>query len=480
MKRNGKIITLLFAVLALTLGFSGCASAPVRSALDYSETTEAFSNPDTGFYKSYTVKLTDFGLTGGDLKDARGLIRLNVGLGQYCNYKNAVRPLSDGALDGLKTALIALRQSNSTALLCFSYDDFESAASKEPSLSVISEHIRQLSPVFYDCEDVITAIKVSFIGTNGSFLSSALVSDENMYRVTDDLLAAAPPTTRLLMRSVRHVYGYLGLTLTAAAGKEFLKNSAAGRLGVFDDNYASDARDGDFYLSRSDETAWLYRLCDNAFFGGRAAVPQNAQDYGPNFVSQEMFVTHTAFLDGESDGSVLSLWKAHPYGGSDKLFVGKSYYDYIAARLGYRLLLKDAAITAKAAAGDEVEAALKIENLGAGSVIRDKRAEVILSGKGGVFCFAVDMDITALKSLREKDCLLKFKIGKDTPAGEYKVYLRLAALPYAAAVSIAEADGQTQRKAEITAGGGAIRFANTAAQFDTGLGGNLIGAITVK
>lgn len=460
-KISAAALCLLLAWTLLLL--PACVSAPVVSALNYAESIEAIANPDNGFYKTATVKLTDSGVTGdvSAVQKAEGLVQMQIGLGDYCAYTGSSRPLSEGALTGLSALLAQLRARNATALLCFSYDDFETKISKEPPLSVILSHVRQLSRVFYDCEDVITAIRIGFAGTDGSFTGSSVVSEENMYRVTAQVLASSPVTTRVLLNAPRYLYGYLGLTLQSVVGKDFTKNGEASRLGVFDGGYMTSDTDGGFYTERSAETAWLYRLCDEAFFGGRTGKAEEDFRQGADFAAQEMFVTHVAFLDARASDT-LAEWKATPYNGSETAYAGENYYSYIGNRLGYRLLLTEAALPQKAGGGDKLDVRVTLKNLGCGNVMREKKAEILFVGSGGVYCKEIELDVTKVKSLSQKTFAFTVKTDKDMAAGDYTVYLRVAARKYGAE------------------GGGAIRFCNTAEQYDGVLGGNRIGKITLR
>lgn len=464
-----KLKTLAYKLLAATCAvcllcalsiLGGCVSQSVPGGINYNETIEEIANPDNGVYKTATIKLTDGGYTGDKLSVDGGLLRLRVGLGDYCLFSGGVRALSHGAVQGLIDALTLLRRANATALLCFSYDDFKDAPLKEPPLNTMISHIRQLKSVFYDCEDVITAVQVSFAGRHGSFSGGAAAGEANMYRIASELLAATERNTFVLMSAPRYIYGYLGYTLGEAVGKDFVKYSDGARLGLFNAAYLTSLNDGGFYTDRSAEMTWLYRR--SAFYGAQTGDCEEGFNGSGSYASQEMLVTHTSFLDGEN-GENLRRWKAETYTGNDSAYAQQSYYRYIVNRLGYRLLLTQSSLPKKMGRGDKIPLSFAIKNLGCGDVIRDKKAEIIFSGGGRTYCYGVDVDVTLIGSLTQKEFNVSVKTDRGMEKGDYKVFLRVAARAYA--------EGE---------GGGNIRFANDGNGYDETLGANLLGSVTVR
>jgi hypothetical protein len=161
----------------------------------------------------------------------------------------------------------------------------------------------------------------------------------------------------------------------------------------------------------------------------------------------------------------------------DPVYDGKTGLEYFRDRLGYRLVLREAKTSEWVKRDGTLKFEGKIQNVGFGNVVNRKNVTVILKPKAGSNSY------TALTNLDARDWLadeggngrpdnaaawrdLNFSIRMsefgDMPAGDYDIYLK-----------INDPKEQSPNRR-------CIRFANKGNSWDTDLGANLIGSITIK
>ena len=158
--------------------------------------SEVIFNPDMGFYSVIKVKVTQTGVQDkseiissieedsnplkGDYPESDealwdlsySLLHLEFDISDYSKAVNGVediKNLSAAAVSDIKDILSAFRGTEKTAVVRFAYDsDFAGNENTEPEdFSVILNHVKQISKIYSEYEDVITAIECGIIGPWG-------------------------------------------------------------------------------------------------------------------------------------------------------------------------------------------------------------------------------------------------------------------------------------------------------------------------
>jgi hypothetical protein len=160
----------------------------------------------------------------------------------------------------------------------------------------------------------------------------------------------------------------------------------------------------------------------------------------------------------------------------DPVYDSRTGAEYWRDRLGYRLVLREANASAWAAQHGTLEFDGRIQNVGFGNIVNQKRVSVILKPAAGGASYTAltdvdardwrpDLDSRASNTAAYRD--LRFSIDMrafgEVPVGGYDIYLKI------------------NDPKETTANKRTIRFANNGdGIWDADLGANLIGRTTVE
>lgn len=436
-------ITAVMLFSAISCGFTGILSASAASyktwtdmGADYTESVDAVENPDRGFYRTMYLYTGENTLTAK--WPSYQFVHLRISLASFShNYLNRYGtapddyvedgyiPLSDEFLEQLKQQLSHFRWNGTTAVIRFAYDNFDGYADCEPSMEGILYHISQLKPIIADFTDVLSCVESGFLGPWGEQHTSAIVTKENIKTLADAMLDAVPePITVSVRRPLYYAYA-AGIDVADLSQHRADENSKYYRLGVFNDGYLGSETDLGTYKNREAEVDWLDYQATHTLFGGEVAANRSSDGKIYNsvgYMSEEMFKTHTSYLNKEWNDTVIAEWKNTAYTGDDPLYKGLSGFTYIENHMGYRFVLKDADCTSD---GIGTQIRFTVENVGAGNVVKDYKTSLIFVDSEGNKTY-VDTRVDA----RNWKSLTKVAETVDVPAslasGEYKVYLKIA------------------------------------------------------
>lgn len=440
-----KIIAYIMTAVMLVSVFS-CSFAEVSAAsyktwtdmgADYSESVASIENPDRGFYRTMYLFYNENTMTAQ--WPSYKFVHLRINLSSFShNYlykygtapddyvENGYIPISDEYLYEIEQQLSNLRWYGATAVIRFAYDNFQGYGDCEPSMEGILYHISQLKPVLADFTDVLSSVESGFLGPWGEQHTSAIVTPENIKTLADAMLDAVPePITVSVRRPLYYAYA-VGVDVADLATHRATQDSKYYRLGVFNDGYLGSETDRGTYKNREIEVNWLDYQASHTLFGGEVASDHSSDGNVYNtveFMSGEMFRTHTSYLNKEWNDSVISEWQNTTYNGDDELYNDLSGYTYIENHMGYRFVLTQAQYTSD---GLGTQLSFKIKNVGAGNVLKDfKTSLVFVDSEDKQTEIETNIDIRDWKSLTEVTETVDVPSAK-LKGGEYKVYLRIA------------------------------------------------------
>ena len=363
-----------------------CSSLVLSDPIKYlsnqfKESSEHINNPDQGFYRPLLVNIKPDSFSHGKNYPEQ-VYHLRCDISQFSGAVNSDRvdkKITDIALNGLDEYLYEIKKENKNAVIRFSYDpNYNGNRDKEPSLSMIQTHIKQLSQILNKHEDTLTAIEAGLLGPWGEMHTSKIASEENKALVFKYWLQNTK-NIPILARTPKAMFVYFGKSLDEME-KTVIKSTDEGyRLGLFNDGYlGTDIDTGTYVYSRERETKWLSTQNEHLPYGGETcavSVMSNLEKCLP-----EMFLLGLSYLNIEYHTGVIQKWKDLKYNntlGSDSLFYGMSGFEYIKRHLGYRLLIKSVEVSYEKFGNFEIK--IKLRNVGFGNMYKTKKVDIIFA-----------------------------------------------------------------------------------------------------
>lgn len=453
-----------------------------------------YQNPERGFYNTNILNLSKSGNTVSDMQSrVSKLLYLKVDLSAFSAWRNGTDiELTEDAINTLKAQLENIKQHNNTVILRFVYDNgattiVSNLAKFEPQQEMLVRHIEQLKSVFQEYQDTIYTIQVGFYGLWGeSYYNTDVNSHPEYYKQTMESLLEATEDTEIIIAF-----------RTPSYIQKWVEESEydTSRVGIFNDAYLSQNDDMGTYINRTEEIKWLSKR--NTSYGGET-LPATFTDssektsayeaYYNNsvlldeyvnflktktqnwdlirYTEEEMFQTHTSYLNFEWNQYKHYIWANQSYNGKDELYHGKTALEYVQNHLGYRLVLRSVELPRTANSKEEIAANITVENVGFGNVLKSKTATLLFVDTNNQVVGTVDVtnqfDVKSFTSTNKVKKSLNFSLP-ELPSGMYRVFLRVS------------------NKEKLNDGSyySAIRFANTNVWEDM-LQANRIGSIKIN
>lgn len=390
--------------------------------LDYTESVERINNPDQGFYRPIYVRMNDGGASYNKniVNKTTRLYHLRVDISAFSGAVNGQsdKSISISALDGLTELLTYLKTNDKNAIVRFAYDpSYGGAKDKEPAIENILGHIAQFCPILNGYKNTVTAIEAGLIGPWGEMHSSKIAKPEYITRIVECLLSNTQEIP-VLVRTPKMIYDYLGITRAEAENYTIPQTSKAYRLGLFNDGYLGSSTDLGTYTDREKEIPFLSGQTSHLPYGGEVVIP-NSKLHDIDACLPEMYEINLSYLNVEWNNQVIDKWKNSNYTencGSDKIYYGKTAFEYIENHMGYRFVLTRSELGFK---GSEICAELKFKNVGFGNLNRIKRAKLIFTDESGEVAY--EQDAGSFTGSEEAS----FSVKNNLTEGKYDVYLRV-------------------------------------------------------
>lgn len=362
--------------------------APFSNADQISYTSNSFKqsadhiiNPDQGFYRPLIVTIKPDSFTHGSI-NAEQVYHLRCDISQFSGAVNADREdkkLTDKALNGLNKYLSQIKKENKNAVIRFCYDpNYAGNQNKEPSLSTIETHIKQLSEILNRYQDTLIAIEAGMLGPWGEMHSSKIATEENKALVFKYWLQNTK-NIPILSRTPRAIFTYFGKTLNEMEKFIIKPNDEGYKLGLFNDCYLANESDmGTYVYDRIRETNWLSNQNDHLPFGGETCDVNYMSDLDKCL--PEMFLLKLSYLNIDYHTGVIEKWKNLEYNdslGSESLFYGMSGFEFIKRHLGYRLIIKSVWVDYEKFGNYDMK--IRMRNVGFGNLLKTKKVDIIFT-----------------------------------------------------------------------------------------------------
>lgn len=344
----------------------------------YTEATGSLVNPERGFYGgAVDIRSASSPVKASTTKALRAEGKTLMYIGFYLTSFMS-GDISQAYLNMIQSSMDALREGGIKCVLRFAYQNSESAKPWDPPVDIVLRHVEQLKPILQRNADVIFILQAGFVGVWGEwYYTTNFVfepsSDEDFQprrRLIDALLDALPASRQIAVRTPEFKMRMFNLslkdTLTAATAHS---GSDLSRIAGHNDCFGASADDyGTFDNVSADRRFWKSDTRYTIMGGETCQV----SDYCTCERSlQDMVDYHWTYLNSGYNGDVLSRWKS------------KGCLDEVTARLGYRLVLEEAAYTVPCKAGETMKLKLTLRNDGFAAPMNPRSAEIVFIAPDG-------------------------------------------------------------------------------------------------
>ena len=437
-----------------------------------SESTAVLTKPYCGFFHLYGYQLSETPVKEVInwcnqmlANDTQSIVLLQINL---CNYSNS--PVSAHALRQLDSIFKTFSNAKKQIILRFLYDWEGNALKTEPdSLNQSLSHMEQVAPVVNRYKQSIFLLQSVFTGNCGEMNQTHYGTNENIIQLMEKFADVTSPEIFLSVRTPAHLRT-ITKTATPLSAKIAYNGSLAARLGLFNDGMFGNAFDCGTYDdtsfagisdytqkgTRKEEIDFQDKLCYFVPNGGEAVLDNSYNDL-PNAIS-DLNRMHVSYLSCDHDASVLNKWKRVTYAGNENdIFNGVSGYDYIAAHLGYRYVLRQVDIQKTSGSSmttPDITITATLENTGFSPAYRKFQIAFLLkstvdSSSDNTISIPVSYDNRKLLSGQSAE-LIAQKSLSDIPKGEYTVSISIT--DKATKLSVPLANGGLQKDNTVSCG----------------------------
>ena len=411
-------ITLFFALAMVFAITFGSACRKVENTMEgYTENTEKINNPDQGFYRPIFVRLNDGGASWNKniITSGTQLYHLRVDISAFSsNGTGTDKPLTEAALAGFEGVLSTLNEKEKSAIVRFAYDEgYGGKKDCEPEFNVLLNHIAQFAKIVNKYPLTVTAVEAGLVGPWGEMHSSKIANKEHLTPIIEKLLTEVE-TAPVLVRTPKMIYDYLGISANDALSYEIKEGDKAYRLGLFNDGYLGSDSDLGTYSNRERDVEFLSAQNNHLPYGGEVVIPDSPLHDIEN-CTPEMFKLSLSYLNVEWNNNVIDKWKKSTYTkkcGDDSAYYGKTAFEYIENRMGYRFVVADFTFDNP----DVINFELKIKNLGFGNLNRTKKCKLLFVQEGMVVAQKQVEDFTGKEDI-------SYTFDADFGKGEFEVYM---------------------------------------------------------
>ena len=308
-------------------------------------------------------------------------------------------------------------------------------------------------------EDIIALVESSFIGKWGEQHGGDILSDDvkkgtNVSKLVIKLLDVVPKSRTLNIRYPGNICWLINGSSDNNSINSCLNNISNlkanptdnyYRVGIWNDGYLGSSSDlKTFYWLNSDQReagiSFLNNQATHTIYGGEATMcggdwcknsvydQNNNLYYSSAHMIEEMFETHTSYLNSMWNSKVLNAWITDKYNGDEELYNNKSAYLYIQNHLGYRLVLNSTTIPKQVKQNREAQININLKNIGAGNVVNQKTTYIVLKNDTNEYAIEIpieDMDVRQWLSRDTQNINVSVPIEKDMEPGNYDVYLKI-------------------------------------------------------
>ena len=381
---------ILAAALVFTLAIQRLCKRDIQfDPVPLHESNGILKLPYCGFYHLYGYTLSEKETRDAEewcrsmlANDSQSIVLLEINLRNY-----ASRDISRRALEQLETVLSSFSGANKQIILRFLYDWDGNALQTEPgSRRRIKKHMEQTAPVVNRFSSHVFLMQGVFTGNCGEMNQTHYGGNDDITDLMATLSKAISPEIFLSVRTPQHLRTIVGSGSPLSQTQAY-RGTLISRLGLYNDGILGNVFDCGTYDdtprsgspdytekgTREEEIAFQNTLCLYVPNGGEGVLDNPFNDLTAAIA--DLSQMHVSYLSCDHDAAVLDKWKASVYKPADpNIFEGMSGYDYIAAHLGYRYVVRQLEIEPS----DAATFRLSIENTGFSPAYRPFETTLLL------------------------------------------------------------------------------------------------------
>lgn len=361
-----RFFTLMLFLLTTLIGYSQ------TTTVNYSVSTENFSNPERGFYHHKETSSSNYStLTQSSLANYRTNEKITLILRLFYLEDFINAPISQTYLTNVQNDLNKIRNAGIKCIIRFAYSSETTVGQRDASKSQILSHIQQLSDILRNNGDVIATIQAGFIGTWGEwyytdhFGMNPTNSDyANRKEILEAILNAIPSDRTVQIRTPR--YKQRMYNTTSAINQNQVDNrELIGRVGHHNDCFLSDSSDVGTYINTNTEYPYLSQETSYLPMGGESC------DFDPNrsncnVGTSEMALFHWSYMNIDYYPEVIDE------------FNESNCLNDIKKRLGYRFEFTNNTFPNSVTSGGVMPITIRLRNTGFASLYNPRTAYIIL------------------------------------------------------------------------------------------------------
>lgn len=372
---------------------------------DYTEETGSYTNPGRGWYHIYTFapgETTEDELRYLPFEENEHIALVLLKIGRYSTSE-----IDEEGLLFAERVLSAFVKAGKEMILRILYDNEGKGMEKEPSLfSIIIKHMEQLGAVVQKYKEHILITQGVFVGSWGEMHNSKFLSKKQLTELSKTWKKASQ--TRMAFRKP---------VQCRQAQKE-----GEYEIGVFDDAmFASKSHLGTFGEQEkaiagweqawhmNEEISYIRQTAKKVPCGGEAV--EGEKEFSPEETLQVLRDMNISYLNSVYDERILNKWKGQQWQGT-------CLYDYIGNHLGYRYVIRDAALAGRK--GNSLS--LVLENTGFACICDEADIRLIIETDEEKKEIRVLYPVRALQPQEKAEIKIELL---ESPAKGSRLYLKL-------------------------------------------------------
>jgi len=404
------------------LSYSSCSNSAVNTEeevvnenineISYIASSQVISNPERGFMHSWSVASEGTPLNQVTLESLKSEnVTLILRLYNLEAFKNS--DLSTTQLNLIKTDFERLRAAGIKCVLRFVYN--ENQNDSDAPLSIINGHLDQLKPIFTDNADVIAFVQAGFIGSWGEwyYTTNNLTTLANKKAVVTKLLEVLPKEIKIQLRTPlykQEIFDYS----TAINSSVGYGTTDIARVGFHNDCFLASVDDYGTYQNVVIEKSYI---SNEAFFvptGGETCPPSGVPTASCSTAETEMSLLKWTYLNLDYYGPVLNVWR------------NNSCFTDFQKKLGYRLLLKSAALKKEAIVDGSFQLKAILRNDGFAPVYKTKNTFLVLKSVSTGVLYKKSLSLDIRKVIPNNNYELDEVLSLEgVPVGNYELFLKI-------------------------------------------------------
>jgi hypothetical protein len=433
MKMKIKKTAVFLVITIMLLGIFGglfrafAAEMPLLNenmkTITFAEDTGIYPDAARGFYRMSTSGRTYYNtLMSNRNNDKTTITLLSMELDEFKEG-----PISAEALSQLEDSLSAARFAGQTVIFRGTYDVVGADEPEPRDINTILGHIEQICPILSRNSDIIYSVQAGMLGAYGEWHSSyyedpttGYISADVQKKVVDAFLAGLPSSITVAVRRPTFIRGINGNTMVNAATA--FGSSLTARVGLHNDALLSTATDMNTYsdkaYTRQDELDWSNRISRYIPFFGEANFLSEYCE--PSTAVQLLDYLNIQGMSPTYHPDVINYFKTTAYRDD-------TTFDYIAKKLGYRFVLKEAGLNSNTWQGNFLHIKLQFINDGFANLLRATDFYAVLSDGNNTYTAKINDDPRLWDD--DSGAITKnfwFSLPSDIPEGEYDVSLKLS------------------------------------------------------